>query len=132
MIDNQHWQLVNLTNELFNACRGGDKAIGNAFGVAMSQMVEYVRFHFGAEQQLLERIKFPEYSDHKKQHDSLVKNILEAAKGYKEGKKFVPHQFVRTLKDWIFGHIAVSDRQYAAFVADQKRKGLLTDQQIIG
>jgi hemerythrin len=62
----------------------------------------------------------------------MVKDILEAAKDYNEGKKFVPNTFVRTLKDWVFGHIALSDKIYAAFVADQKRRGLLSERQING
>ena len=93
-------------------------------------MVDYVRFHFGAEQQLLAGISYPDYPDHKKQHESLVRDILGAAKDFKEGRKFVPNQFVRTLKEWILGHIAVYDRIYSSYVMSQKKKGLLNDIQI--
>ena len=126
LIDDQHKELVKLINHLHQACISGD-ALGSAFKDAMSRMVEYVHFHFGAEQQLLSKVKFPEYSDHKKQHDTLIKNILDAAKDYSEGKRFVPHNFVRTLKDWVLGHIAVSDKHYASYIIDQKKKGLLSD-----
>ena len=133
LIDEQHKELVNLTNKLYLAClSGGDKAVGVVFKEAMSRMVEYVRFHFSAEQTLLKQINYPDYKDHKQKHDTLIRDILDAAKEYDEGKKFVPHNFVRTLKDWVFGHIAVYDKQYSFFVIDQKRKGLLSDQQING
>jgi len=95
-------------------------------------MVEYVRFHFATEMKLLERVQFPECKSHKEQHDQLTVNILEAAKDHKDGKKFVPNNFVRTLKDWIFGHIGIYDQAYATYVREQKKKGLLTDQQING
>ena len=116
LIDNQHRQLVILTNELYRACRMGDAALQTIFKDAMSRMVEYVRFHFSAELDMLQCIKFPGYAAHKNEHDNLIKNILEAAKSYNEGKKFVPNSFVRTLKDWVFGHIAVTDRFYATYV----------------
>ena len=127
VIDKQHKELVFLTNELYGACLAGRDVIDSAFKEAMSRMVEYVRFHFTAELKLLEQIKYPDYDDHKRQHDSLVRNILEAAKDFDTGKKFVPHSFVRTLKDWVFGHIAVSDKSYAAYVQHQKRFGRISD-----
>ena len=132
LIDDQHRRLVTLTNELYHACLSGNEAAGTVFKNALHHMVEYVRFHFGAEMEILERVKFPMSLDHKKQHDAMVKNILDAAKDYNEGKKFVPNTFVRTLKDWVFGHIALSDKSYAAYVAEQKEKGLLSEEQING
>ena len=130
MLDDQHRELINLTNQLYRACLTGNDAVESAFQQAMTRMVEYVRFHFSAELKLLHKIKYPQYGDHKVQHDSLIKQILEAANEYKSGRRFVPHNFVRTLKDWVFGHIAVYDRAYAAYIRDLKNRGLLTDQQI--
>jgi hemerythrin len=130
LIDNQHKQLVELTNQLYLACLAGDEVTSTVFKDAMSRMVEYVRFHFSAELKLLNAINYPDYHNHKKMHDDLVHEILDAAKDYSGGKKFVANNFVRTLKDWIFGHIAVYDKIYAAYVADERRKGLITDKML--
>jgi hemerythrin len=130
LIDAQHQQLVSITNELFHACVAGDE--DRVFKETMSRMVEYVKYHFGAEQQMLLRVKYPDYNDHKKQHDEMVRNILEAVKEYNEGKQFVPNHFVRILRDWILSHIALCDKLYAAFIADQVKKGLLSDREING
>jgi len=128
LIDSQHHQLVDLTNELYRAClSGGDERL-TVFKEAMSRMVDYVRFHFTAESKLLDAIKYPDYINHKKMHNDLVEEILTASNTYDDGRKFVPNKFVRTLRDWVFGHIAVYDKEYAAFVAEQKKKGILTDQ----
>ena len=127
LIDEQHKELVVLTNELFNACRQGDNNIGPVFKDALSSMVDYVRFHFTAELEILQRINYPGYLDHKKQHDDLIIKILSASKEYATGKKFTPNKFARTLRDWVFGHIAFYDKHYAAFIIEQKSKGLLTD-----
>ena len=127
LIDEQHKELVNLTNQLFQACRTGQGAVEVVFKDAMHRMVDYVRFHFGMEQKLLEQIKFPQCKDHIREHESLVKDILEAAKEFDAGKKYTAHNFVRTLKDWVFSHIAISDKIYAAYVQEEKKKGLLQD-----
>ena len=130
LIDIQHRELISLTNQLYRACIIGDDELQTVFREAMGRMVDYVRFHFAAELKLLEAIHYSEFPNHKKMHETLVGNILEAVKEQEEGKKFVPNNFVRTLRDWVFGHIAIEDRKYSLFVAKQKRLGLLTDQQI--
>jgi len=130
LIDNQHHQLVDLTNELYRAClSGGDERL-SVFKDAMSRMVEYVRYHFAAELKLLDAIKYPDFISHKKMHNDLVEEILAASSKYDEGKKFIPNKFVRTLKDWVFGHIAVYDKIYAAYVDEQRQKGILTNKQL--
>ena len=124
-IDKQHKELVSLTNQLYQACLEGKPEA--AFKEAMSRMVEYVRFHFTEELRLLEEIKFPKFSEHKRQHDTLIIEILEAVKEFNDGKKYIPNNFVRILKEWVFGHIAISDQTYATFVAEQRKNGLLAD-----
>jgi len=132
LIDTQHKELFILTNELFRACMGDEKALKGVFTETMGRMVDYVRFHFAAEQELLHRIKYPEYPEHKKQHEKLIHDIINAVTAHNKGEKFVPNQFVRTMRDWILSHIAIADRQYAAYIADQKKKGLLSDKDIEG
>jgi len=127
VIDKQHKELVDLTNKLYHACLNRSEDVETAFKSAMHSLVEYVCFHFRDEQELLRQIKFPNYVEHKKEHEDLIKEILEASKNYGAGYKFVPNHCVRTLKDWIFGHIAVTDKTFASYVQDQKRKGFLTD-----
>jgi hemerythrin len=130
LIDQQHKELASLTNELYRACLSGHETAGAVFRETMGRMVEYVRFHFEAEQKLLQAIEFPNRVEHKKKHEALIRSILDAAKDFGEGKKFIPNQFVRTLKDWLFSHIGIEDKIYAAYADEQKKKGLLTDGQI--
>ena len=132
LIDNQHKELFNLTNQLHRACLGGVKEAVPVFLDTMNMMVHYFRFHFGAEEKLMERINYPDYQKHKQQHDTLEKNIYNSVKEFKEGNKSVTNNVVKILKEWVFDHIAVYDIQYASYIADQKKKGLLSDQQING
>jgi len=125
LIDKQHLQLVNLTNELYAACVSRNDSLKTVFKEAMSRMVEYVKFHFNAENMLLSAIEYPDYKNHKKMHDTLIKKILDAVKEYDEGKVFVPNNFVRTLVDWVFSHIAFYDKQYSFFAMERIKSGSL-------
>ena len=127
LIDNQHKELVLLTNQLHKACNTGQEVIDTVFKEAMHKMVEYVRFHFGTEQELLEHIDYPSWKDHAKEHDKLVRDILEAAKDYEAGGKYTPYNFARILRNWVFGHIAHFDKLYSLYVVGEKKKGLLQD-----
>ena len=128
LVDKQHKELVDLTNHLFKACIAGEDETALVFKDTMSQMVEYVRIHFTAEQELMKRVNYPGYDQHKMQHDQMIRKIILAATDYDSGKKFAPNLFVRTLKDWVFGHIAYYDKSYADYVADQRQRGLLPDE----
>lgn len=127
LIDSQHKQLIELTNKLFIACREDDDVLQAVFKNAMSRMVEYVRFHFDAEIRLLTALKYPDLQNHKKKHDGLVEDILEASIEYNEGRKYVPNNFTRTLRDWILSHIGFYDKAYTLYVREQIRTGKLTE-----
>ena len=129
-IDAQHKQLISLTNDLFKACITKNDELFTTFKDAMGKMVAYVNFHFNAEMKLMKATNYPNQAEHKKMHDKLVEDIVQAANDFKEGKKYVANKFVHTLVDWICSHIAIYDKQYAIFIMDQKKKGILTDQKV--
>ena len=130
-IDNQHKELITLTNDLYKACLVGDAATSVVFKDTLHRMVEYIRFHFGDELVTLKKINYPEFNEHKRQHDELVKKVIDAVKDFEEGKRFVANNFVRDLKEWVFTHIGHVDKKYAMYIAELKKRGLITDQQLL-
>ena len=125
-IDEQHKELLRLTNELYASClKDNDEEAKAHFKSTVGAIVNYVSEHFGAEERLLQRINYPWYAKHKQEHDNFVKKVLEQVKEFSEGKSFVPNNFVRYLKDWILSHIAMSDKQYSEYIFKLKREGKL-------
>jgi hemerythrin len=125
LIDDQHKRLIELTNALYNDCLEGQKTAETGFMGTVQKTVDYVKYHFMAEEKLLENAKYPELAFHKKQHEAFVLKILEDVNDFQNGKKFVPNAFVRYLKDWILSHIAVMDKKYAEYILNLKKKGSL-------
>jgi hemerythrin len=125
LIDDQHKELIRLTNDLFNACLKSGEAANEHFKLAIHEMVNYTKFHFSAEEKIMENVKYPELENHKKQHESFVMQVLADVKNFEEGKRFVPNNFVRYLRDWILAHIAVSDKRYSKYIFEIKKQGEL-------
>jgi hemerythrin len=132
LIDSQHQRLIEMTNELYNACLEGTEAAANNFRSAIRGMVDYVKYHFSAEEKLLESAKYPGAAGHKREHEGFVLKVLQDVRDFEEGKKFVPNIFVRYLRDWILAHIAVEDKKYAEYIFDMKRRRGLRFQEPVG
>ncbi|MDR1637762.1 MAG: bacteriohemerythrin [Treponema sp.] len=124
-IDEQHKELVRLTNELYQGCLMGDDVARAYFMKTIKGIVDYVGKHFSMEEKMLENVHYPNLGAHKNQHEEFVKKILEDVNSFQNGKQFVPNVFVRYLKDWILSHIALEDKRYANYIFDLKKQGRL-------
>jgi hemerythrin len=125
LIDDQHKELVNLTNNLYAGCLAGDEAARGYFMETIHSVVDYVKYHFSAEERILENVRYPGLVEHKRAHEGFVKQLFDDVKSFEGGKKFVPNVFVRFLRDWILTHIAVEDKKYAEYIMSLKKKGVL-------
>jgi hemerythrin len=125
LIDDQHKELVRLTNALYKGCLAGEESARAYFMATVKGTVDYVKYHFGVEEKLLQNVDYPELAEHKREHEAFVKHILDEVQSFTAGKKFVPNVFVRYLRDWILSHIAVADKRYAAFILNLKKQGAL-------
>ncbi|MDR0668781.1 MAG: bacteriohemerythrin [Treponema sp.] len=125
LFDDQHRELIRFTDDLFKACQAGDTQASETFKKTAHAAVEYVKYHFTAEEKMFDNIKYPLAAEHKKQHEVFIKRVLDNVQKFESGGKFVPLAFAQFLREWIFTHIAGHDRQYADFIHSLKRKGLL-------
>jgi hemerythrin len=123
IIDKQHQNLVDLTNKLYSACKLDSASMRQQFKQTMHEAVDYVRYHFSTEEKLMALIEFTGAAEHKKQHENFVLEVLQTVKDFEAGKQFVPNALVRYLREWIFSHIAVYDKQLAEFVWNAKKNG---------
>jgi hemerythrin len=131
LIDDQHKGLIALTNELAKGCqKGGDEA-EIYFMKAIQGAVKYVKIHFTTEEIIMERLHYPEFLIHKKEHEDFVAEVLRDVKEFEQGKKIVPMAFVKYLQDWVLTHIAKSDKKYGVFFDDLRKKGQLDESRFV-
>jgi hemerythrin len=126
LIDEQHKELLEHTNTLYRGCLSGTEEERIAhFMEAVHIVVDYTKYHFSAEEKMLENVKYPELARHRKEHEGFVQKIVDDVKSFQNGEKFVPNNFVRFLKDWILSHIAMEDTKYSQYIFSLKKSGQL-------
>ena len=115
-IDNQHKELVKMTNELFDRSKQGAAVADKAFLQTIKKAADYARDHFSDEDKYMVQAGFPNLSEHRKQHDDFLATVIKAMQEFETGNT-APIELARFLKKWLLNHIAVSDKQYAPYLA---------------
>jgi hemerythrin len=125
LVDDQHKELINLTNRLHEASVLGWDKSKVAFMSAIRGMVDYVGYHFSTEEKIMERVNYPDYKSHKKEHSDFVKEVLRQVQDFQAGQKVSANDLVLFLKDWVLAHIAVCDKKMGIYLIKLKRAGAL-------
>ena len=128
MIDDQHKGLVDLVNEMFNHVTGNNVQEKDYFNRVIQEIVKYVKNHFATEEKILILSKYSGYREHKKEHESFIREIATNIRDFQAGKRFTLSSFTRYIKDWILSHIALMDKQYFEYfkvIATRKSDGKL-------
>jgi hemerythrin-like metal-binding protein len=119
-IDDQHKELVRLVNLLHAAMRQQKGA--QEVGRILDDLAKYTVFHFGFEETLFDRYRYPDTGNHKKFHQDLVAKVSAFQKDFNSGKASVTMELMDFLKDWLKGHIMGTDMAYAPFLKDHMAK----------
>jgi hemerythrin len=112
IIDDQHKELVDLVNEMYNHVSGNYVQERNYFNRVTHELLRYIRYHFATEEKIMIATRFAGYAEHKMEHDCFIFNLLEKIRDYEAGKRFTLSSFTRFLKDWILSHVTYMDKQY--------------------
>jgi len=124
-IDEQHQELIKLTNDLFSSCLQGQEKSKTVFLKTIHKAVNYINYHFSIEEKIMEKVIYPEYAEHKKEHVDFVREVFIKVQEFTSGKRFTPLAFVYYLRDWVLNHIAVCDKKMGAYVLSLHKQGNL-------
>ena len=109
-IDQQHHWLLDRTNELFD-CLAQDEPDHGQVGELLESLVDYTVNHFVAEEELLQRHVYPEFSAHKAQHDSFTASLMAMLHRHEEGD-VSGVEALDLLVNWLLDHIVRVDQEY--------------------
>lgn len=74
-------------------------------------MLDYTRYHFGTEEDLMRNSGHPNFLKHKAEHDNFVNKVAEFEESYKKGSILALRmEVIRFLRDWLLNHILTVDK----------------------
>jgi len=109
-IDQDHQGMLNLINQLFEAMSHGKAK--EVLSETLSKLIAYTRTHFKREEILFSTTNYPDYQEHKTQHDLFIDKINDLKKQFDSGATQISVELIKYLTDWLVNHILISDKKY--------------------
>ena len=113
-VDEEHQKLVEILNQLDEAMRTGKGS--RIMGEILSQLVEYTKFHFASEEELMIEAEYPKLKLHQAQHRQLVEKVEKLNKKFHNSGQRITKETMEFLKYWLTNHILVDDMALGKFV----------------
>ncbi|QEL64030.1 hemerythrin [Oryzomicrobium terrae] len=113
-IDAQHHWLVNATNTLHDEILR-DEPRTAVIGEVLEGLVDYTMNHFIVEEELFQRLGYPESPGHQAEHNRFTSGALDLLQRFESGQA-VSVEALEFLKNWLTHHILEVDRAYVPFL----------------
>ena len=109
-IDQQHRVLVGMLNEFHEAIQQHKGTL--VASQILKRLSDYTLIHFAVEEGMMRLLDYPDYEEHKSEHDDLIEELQTLSAKLESGKKSVNFELLHFLKLWLTKHIQESDRHY--------------------
>jgi hemerythrin len=116
-IDNQHKRLFELADQLHSAMTSGKGK--DVLGKTLSDLILYTKRHFADEERLMQTHHYPDYANHKANHDALTARVVDFQKDFEANGIALTVGLLQFLKDWLTHHIGETDRKIASYLKAQ-------------
>ncbi|PKU25918.1 bacteriohemerythrin [Telmatospirillum siberiense] len=110
-IDTHHKNLLIRANTLYMAASQG--RVHHEILESLGFLVDYARFHFREEEQLMERYGCGDIETHRHKHRRLLEQVFEMQRRFEEGGSMNDKEIASLLRDWVLGHVLTEDRHFA-------------------
>jgi hemerythrin-like metal-binding protein len=115
-MDQEHQRLIGIINNLNNAMHSGRGK--EVIGSILDEMVDYTRTHFSHEERLMRESGFPGFDEHKRVHEDLTGQVMEAQSKYRSGKA-LSQELMGFLIKWLVNHIQGMDKRYGVHLIEK-------------
>jgi hemerythrin len=118
-IDKQHKELFNRVNNLLEACSKGRGR--DIVQETIEFLGDYTITHFSTEERHMATHGYPEFKDHKAQHENFIEHFISLKKRVQEEGPggHIVIETNRTIVTWLNSHIRNVDKKLGEFLKDK-------------
>ncbi|MBQ0730323.1 MAG: bacteriohemerythrin [Oleispira antarctica] len=109
-LDDDHKRLIFLLNQFKTAYDYDTSA--DFERQALEQLVEYTRFHFTREEDMMQQAGYSDIENHKNQHIKMIAQVEDFVDQYRREGHDSLNEVSVFLSDWLIRHINGTDKQY--------------------
>ncbi len=113
-IDEQHKVLVDMINDFYEKIR--TKAANELISELIKKMKNYTVVHFATEERYFKQYNYPDFENHKREHQDFVDKVVDLEKRFNSGKVILSFEITNFLKEWLINHIQGTDMKYTNFL----------------
>lgn len=119
VIDEDHQMLFRTIRQIGEQI--AEKRNAGVIEATIKSLGLYIEEHFDREERFMLRAGYPDFDEHKKQHDDFRDSVISLREFHAQHPEEVDAQkIVSFLEDWLLNHIAKVDRGYAPYVLGEK------------
>ena len=120
LIDSQHKELIAAINSLLDACSQGKGR--EEVKKTIVFLKNYTDKHFGDEEVLQQKYKYPDIVNHKKLHQTFKDDVKKIGEEFDQTGTSIAITFkVNNIAAWFINHIKVHDKKVAAHIKDAQK-----------
>lgn len=113
-VDEQHKKLIDIINRLFDAMKKGKGKF--VLVPVVRELVDYTVYHFGTEESLFREYGYPEYEEHKREHDEFTQRAIDFLEDSHRGQRLITVDVLDYLTEWLRHHILEQDKKFGPFL----------------
>jgi hemerythrin-like metal-binding protein len=114
IIDEQHKKLFSILDELIRA--DFSAADRDWQREKLEELIEYMRYHFQYEEELIGKFHPVDLEMHRAQHDEFRRQVAKLYDRWLKGAGDVGDSAIAFLAEWISRHVLEVDRKYGPFM----------------
>lgn len=118
-IDDQHKELIAIIQEVSLAIRKKDNSYTDIVDV-IHKLENYIKVHFGYEENLMLEINYPDLEIHTKEHNELRYKIRNISVFDIEKPTEFHEEMLQYLMDWLINHIMQVDKKLGNYILEME------------
>ncbi len=113
-IDTCQKNMIKLFNELI--ALKDDKKDGKEIINMISEINDYSKLYFSAEEKILKKNGYPDFTSHSKAHRQFTKRSISLRRELSEDIENLTDDVIAQLRQWLINHILEMDSQYVPYI----------------
>ena len=123
-IDNQHRQMVDMLNRLYEAKKSD--AVHQIIEETLNGLVSYVEIHFADEEAAMREANYPDLDQQRRQHLEMTDEVIRMRNLMLQGGEPATFELLNFMSEWLKEHISGSDQKFGVFMHDQQVADMMT------